>query len=101
MSNCFIFPNFEVKLTIEQKRLKAQHICAQSLKADVYQDPSNEHSPIKKPCLPFFSSLYLSFCFSSFSALLLITFNPVPQWCQIYHLGSSPGLNACRSHPAP
>lgn len=34
MSNGFRWPNFKVKLTIEQKHLKAQHICAQSLKAD-------------------------------------------------------------------
>lgn len=45
--------------------------------------------------------LYLSFFSSSSSALLLITFNPVSQQCQIYHLGSSPGQNVCQSHPAP
>lgn len=109
-------PHFEVSSRrIEQKHLKPQHICALEPQAGtctkeamVYKDPSNEQRPIKKSCsllliyhLPFSSSLYLSFCLSSSSGLLLITFNPVSQWCQNYHLGSSLGLSVCRSHPAP
>ncbi len=116
-------PHFEVSSRrTEQKHLKPQHICALELEAGtctkeamVYKDPSNEQRPIKKSCsllllllllllvyhLPFSSSLYLSFCLSSSSGLLLITSNPVSQWCQNYHLGSSLGLNVCRSHPAP
>lgn len=99
----------------EQKHLKSQHICALELKARkctkevmVFKEPSNEQRPIKKSCsllllhhLPFSCSLYLSFCLSSSSGLLLITFNPDSQWCQNYHLGSSQGLSTCRSHPAP
>lgn len=111
-------PHFEVSSRrIERKHLKPQHICALELEAGtctkeamVYKDPSNEQRPIKMSCsllllliylLPFSSSLYLSFCLSSSSGLLLITFNPVSQWCQNYHLGSSLGLSVCRSHPAP
>ena len=114
--NLLRVPRFEVSSKrIEQKHLKPQHICALELEAGactkeamVYKDPSNERRPIKKSCslllihnLPFSSSLCLSFCLSSSSGLLLITFNPVSQRCQNYHLGSSPRAERVSIAPCP